>query len=144
MRNALIVLALIAPLEAQAGTVVDVGAGLMGAAGGNFISKPSDVTLQTPAGTGETSLYPGFGGFTPGGGLMLDARVFGLVGLEVDVLYMSNAEPATSRSGRPASSSTSDRPPSTYPSCSRRPSRWASFGLTRCSARSWCSPTIPA
>jgi hypothetical protein len=74
-------------LESRAGTVVDFGVGLMGQAGGNFLTKPGDTTV-TPGVRDET--YPGFTGFTAGGGLMLDLRVLGLVGLEVDVLYASN------------------------------------------------------
>jgi hypothetical protein len=63
------------------------GAGLLGIVGGNFISKPGDKTLTIPGvGTGQTEFYPGFGGTTLGGGLMLDLRFIDLLGLEVDVL----------------------------------------------------------
>lgn len=63
------------------------GAGVLGVAGGNFISKPSDKTLTVPGvGTGQAEFYPGFGGTTLGGGLMLDLRFIDLLGLELDVL----------------------------------------------------------
>lgn len=63
------------------------GVGLLGVAGGNFISKPGDKTLTVPGvGTGQAEFYPGFGGTTLGGGLMFDARFIDLLGLEVDAL----------------------------------------------------------
>jgi len=58
-----------------------LGAGLLGSAGGNFIGKPSD---------SGNSLYPGFAGATVGGGLMIDARFFEVVGLEVDFIQSSD------------------------------------------------------
>lgn len=68
-----------------------VGAGLLGVAGGNFIAKPGDKTLTVPGvGTGQAEFYPGFGGTTLGGGLMLDLRFIDLLGLEVDVLRTSD------------------------------------------------------
>jgi len=55
--------------------------GLLGIAGGNVISKQSDKTLTTEGGnTGESKFYPGFGGTTLGGGLMLDLRFIKLLG----------------------------------------------------------------
>lgn len=66
---------------------VSFGAGLLAIGGGNFISKPGDKKLEVPGfGTAEPEFYPGFGGTTLGGGLMLDARFIDLLGLEVDVL----------------------------------------------------------
>jgi len=60
-----------------------VGAGLIGAAGGNFQSKPDLVGA-------EPDVNPGFGGLTIGGGFLLDARLFNLVGLEVDIIRSSD------------------------------------------------------
>ena len=48
----------------------DLGIGLIGAAGGNFLDKPSRTTF-------EPDIYPGFAGLTIGGGLMLDGRILG-------------------------------------------------------------------
>ncbi|MCC6213391.1 MAG: outer membrane beta-barrel protein [Polyangiaceae bacterium] len=67
---------------------VDLGAGLVGVGGGNFLSKPSDKTL--PYGnTGvrvETDFYPGFAGGTFGGGVAFDLRVLPWFGVEIDLL----------------------------------------------------------
>ena len=62
---------------------VNVGVGLMGTAGGNFLEKPDRGPL-------DPDVNPGFGGLTIGGGLMLDARFINLVGLEVDVIRSSD------------------------------------------------------
>jgi hypothetical protein len=60
-----------------------IGAGLIGVAGGNFQDKP-DRTYQP-------DVNPGFGGPTLGGGLMVDARFLdGLLGLEVDAMRTSD------------------------------------------------------
>jgi len=73
---------------APAWAELELGAGLVGVGGGNFLSKPSDRTL--PVGTTgarvETSFYPGFAGSTLGGGAALDARILPWFGLEIDVL----------------------------------------------------------
>lgn len=56
------------------------GVGLMGTLGGNFLDKPDRQLL-------EPDIYPGYGGVTYGGGLVLDGRVLDdVLGLEVDVL----------------------------------------------------------
>jgi hypothetical protein len=67
------------PRDAHA---IEIGAGLMGVAGGNFQSKPDHGI--------NPDVNPGFGGLTIGGGLMLDARFLSLIGLEVDVLRSSD------------------------------------------------------
>ena len=60
------------------------GAGLIGAVGGNFLDKPD-------RGPADPDIYPGYGGLTIGGGLMLDGRILdGLLGLEVDVMRTSD------------------------------------------------------
>ncbi len=64
---------------------VQFGAGLMGEFGGNFLNKPDDVSTN-PAG----HTYPGFGGTSSGGGLMLEGRFIGLLGLEADILRSSD------------------------------------------------------
>lgn len=78
--------------EAHAGPV-SFGAGLIGGFGGNFLDKPGDKTYPFPAPLGRqepSPSYPGFGGTTSGFGLAFDARVLGLVGLELDLIWMSN------------------------------------------------------
>lgn len=70
----------VAPAAAHAADVFKLGAGVMGAAGANWISKPSNASVS----------YPGFAGFTAGGGLMLEARALGLVGVEVDLYRADN------------------------------------------------------
>jgi hypothetical protein len=62
---------------------VQLGAGLIGLAGGNFQSKPD-------RGPADPDVNPGFGGLTIGGGLLLDARFIDLIGLEVDVIRSSD------------------------------------------------------
>ncbi|HEX3593769.1 MAG TPA: outer membrane beta-barrel protein [Polyangiaceae bacterium] len=62
---------------------IEVGAGLMGIAGGNFQSKPDRSNL-------DPDVNPGFGGLTIGGGLMLDARFLNMIGLEVDIIRSSD------------------------------------------------------
>jgi hypothetical protein len=62
---------------------VDFGVGLIGQAGGNFIGKPD-------RSAGQADVNPGFGGVTIGGGLMLEARLIPLLGIEVDVLRTSD------------------------------------------------------
>lgn len=68
------------------------GVGVIGAFGGNFLDKPGEKRLPDGNGgrtAGEVS-YPGFGGVTGGFGLAFDARFLGLVGVEVDVIRMTN------------------------------------------------------
>lgn len=64
-------------LSTRTAHAFDFGVGLIGTAGGNFLDKPDN----PPPG------YPGFGGVTYGGGLMLDGRILdGILGLEGDVI----------------------------------------------------------
>jgi hypothetical protein len=70
-----------AVMAAGSAHAFDLGVGLIGTAGGNFIDKPDNAQ----------ALYPGFGGLTYGGGLMLDGRILdGLLGLEVDAIRSSD------------------------------------------------------
>lgn len=58
----------------------EVGAGLFFNAGGVFMTQPDDNI------DGDPGLpYNGFAGFSPGGGLQVEARYKGIVGLEVDL-----------------------------------------------------------
>ena len=59
---------------------IEVGAGLFFNAGGVFMTQPTDNKDGRPG-----LPYNGFGGFSPGGGLQLEARVHGFVGLELDI-----------------------------------------------------------
>lgn len=60
-----------------------VGGGLFGIVGGNFQEKPSRAGF-------DPDVNPGFGGVTGGFGLMVDARFFKLIGLEVDAIRSSD------------------------------------------------------
>jgi hypothetical protein len=66
----------------------EFGAGILGGGGVVGLTKPNDLTLGT---VGNVTLidnsYPGFFGGTGGLGVMLDARVKGAVGVEVDFYY---------------------------------------------------------
>jgi hypothetical protein len=61
----------------------EIGAGVMGIVGGNFLDKPDRTIL-------EPDIYPGFGGLTAGLGLMFDLRFIKLIGLEADVIRSSD------------------------------------------------------
>ncbi len=76
--------------DAHAGPV-SFGIGPLGTFGGNFLDKPDEKNYPVNGQRVPISpSYPGFGGTTSGFGLALDARLFGVVGLEVDVIKMSN------------------------------------------------------
>lgn len=60
-----------------------VGGGLFGIVGGNFQEKPTRSNV-------DPDVNPGFGGVTGGFGLMVDARFFKLIGLEVDAIHSSD------------------------------------------------------
>jgi hypothetical protein len=71
----------------------EVGVGALGYVGGNFLTELEDskkvVTVHTDHGDKLGALpYPGFGGVGGGGGISLDAAWRGIVGLEVDLLYL--------------------------------------------------------
>lgn len=68
--------ALAAPAPAQ------VGAGLHFNAGGTFLDQPLDNTAD-----GYVVPAQGWGGFGGGGGLAIEGRFFGFVGLELDLIY---------------------------------------------------------
>jgi hypothetical protein len=67
---------------------IEIGAGGAVTGGMNWLDQPSDRTFTAFDGTRliDTS-YPGFLGFTGGGGLTLEARFLSLFGVEVDLLY---------------------------------------------------------
>ncbi len=70
--------------------LISVGAGLIGMVGGNFLNKPDTDSPTYKGHLVSLSTYPGFGGVSRGGGLMLEGRFrFGL-GLELDVLRSSD------------------------------------------------------
>jgi hypothetical protein len=56
--------------------LVSFGVGALGVVGGQFLDEPPDSDV----------FYPGFAGLGAGGGLMLEARFVGFVGVEIDVL----------------------------------------------------------
>ncbi|RYE94809.1 MAG: hypothetical protein EOO75_00985, partial [Myxococcales bacterium] len=84
MRPSLAWLALGATLwtgEARALGPVDLGVSVLAAGGYTHLDRSSPSSFAVGD---TTATYPGFGGFTPGGGVALELRVLGLVGLEVD------------------------------------------------------------
>lgn len=64
---------------------VEAGAGLFFNAGGTFMSAPTDDVVD-----GFVVPTGGWGGYGNGGGLALEARVFGAVGLELDLVRRSD------------------------------------------------------
>ncbi len=68
--------------QAQLAETLDVGVSGLLLAGGSFLDEPDDKGVG-----GFEVAYPGFGGFGTGGGLALDVRWLGIVGLEIDVLF---------------------------------------------------------
>lgn len=92
MRAALIVAACAAALTAPALTpnahadipAIDVGVGALGFFGGNFLTEPDD---KSPEDSNFEVPYPGFGGTGAGGGLILEARALGIVGLETGLYF---------------------------------------------------------
>jgi hypothetical protein len=77
-----LILAAATPARAD---LVDVGVGVIGGVGGNFLDKPGDKAYPPFAESDPTS-YPGFGGVNYGFGLALDVRLIKFLGLEVDLL----------------------------------------------------------
>lgn len=61
----------------------ELGAGLFFDAGGEFLTQPTD---NKDGSTTGAVPFNGFAGFSPGGGLGLEFRYKGIVGLEVDVV----------------------------------------------------------
>lgn len=66
---------------------LDVGIGAVGYFGGNFLDEPDDKIIEDN-GRQLGVIYPGFGGTAAGGGLLLDARYAGIVGIETGLLFV--------------------------------------------------------
>ncbi|MBI5532732.1 MAG: hypothetical protein HY898_08465 [Deltaproteobacteria bacterium] len=66
------------------------GVGLLAFVGAGFIDKPSNRDATKGGGPAHDDFYPGFGGGTYGGGLMLEGRFLGIVGLEMDIFRSSD------------------------------------------------------
>jgi hypothetical protein len=75
------------PREALAGDIVGFGVGALGGVGVVGLGKPSDTTVTVGNVTGQDNTYPGFFGATAGAGVALDARLLGVVGVELDLFY---------------------------------------------------------
>jgi hypothetical protein len=69
---------------------LDVGVGPLGASTGNFLDEPSEKAVMSSDGRTYRAVYPGFGGLGVGGGLALDVRYLGIVGLELDLLFTND------------------------------------------------------
>ena len=66
------------------------GVGMVAFLGAGFIDKPSDRNATKGFGPARDDIYPGFGGGSYGGGLMLEGRFLGVVGLEIDLFRSSD------------------------------------------------------
>ncbi len=76
------------PDVAHAFEHVEVGVGILGQAGANFLDKPDDQTIMVNGKSVDLSPeYPGFAGFTGGVGGMLDVRIMKYIGIEFDVMH---------------------------------------------------------
>jgi hypothetical protein len=76
--------------HAQAGVLpIDVGVGAVGYVGGSFLDEPDDKVV-TAGNARFEAVYPGFAGVGGGGGLLVDARAFGIVGLETGLFYTND------------------------------------------------------
>ncbi len=67
---------------------LELGIGVLGQVGGNFIDRPEDVAV-TPGNPVEL-VYPGFGGLGGGGGLSLDLRYKKFIGVQMDLMLSSD------------------------------------------------------
>ncbi len=76
--------------DSESSEAVMFGVGTLGALGGNFLDKPDDTHPKYQGVSVGIETYPGFGGVSGGGGLMLEGRFIGLLGLEIDVLRSSD------------------------------------------------------
>lgn len=63
--------------------------GFLGGAGGNFLDKPGDQSVQDVEGVEPE--YPGFAGLTTGIGPTFEVRFLGYAGIELDVLVQSDS-----------------------------------------------------
>ncbi len=71
--------------------LISFGAGFLGFLGANFLDKPTNRNVTLPNGQQAlTETNPGFGGVTAGGGLMIEGRLAGIAGIEMDFLYSSD------------------------------------------------------
>ena len=64
---------------------LEIGVSLLGSAGAVFLNEPEDQTVTIGASEVDV-VYPGFGGVAFGGGLTLDIRYAGIVGIETGAL----------------------------------------------------------
>jgi opacity protein-like surface antigen len=86
--SAALMLLACAPAYAQWDKDIDLGVHALGYFGGNFLTEPGDKVVQVNGAPYE-AIYPGFGGTGQGGGLALDFRYAGIIGLELGVIFTS-------------------------------------------------------
>ncbi len=86
--RALICLLLLAPAPAAADWMdsLELGVGVRGSLGGSYAGAPEVLTAEVEGVQVDPVPYEGWWGFGPGGGLNLDARLFGWLGLELGFL----------------------------------------------------------
>lgn len=65
---------------------LELGVGVRGSLGGSYSATPDVLRAEIDGVTVEPAPYEGWWGFGAGGGLNLDARLFGWLGLELGVL----------------------------------------------------------
>lgn len=86
--RALLALLLWAPAPAVADWMdtLELGVGVRGSLGGSYSGSPDVLRADVEGVSVEPVPYEGWWGFGPGGGLNLDARLFGWLGLELGIL----------------------------------------------------------
>lgn len=84
---ALLIVGATAPASAEWRDDVDLGVQALGYFGGNFLTEPGDKIVEADDGRLYELIYPGFGGTGSGGGLALDFRYKGIIGLEIGFLF---------------------------------------------------------
>lgn len=76
-----------APAHAGWQDEIDLGVQGLGFFGGNFLSEPSDKTVEQNGRRYSDVIYPGFGGTGKGGGFTLDFRYQKIIGLEIGCIF---------------------------------------------------------
>lgn len=78
---------LLLPSVAHAGDILSTGVGVLVGGGIVGLSKPGDTTVDVGGVKLRDETYPGFFGPSVGAGIAAEARIVGIVGLEIDALY---------------------------------------------------------
>ncbi len=113
--RALICLLLLAPAPAAADWMdsLELGVGVRGSLGGSYAGAPEVLTAEVEGVQVDPVPYEGWWGFGPGGGLNLDARLFGWLGLHRLLLRIHVS--TTSGRGRGSHRPNRESPPCSPP-----------------------------